>query len=170
MKDIKTEEMRNVEAEYKFILTKDNGDRVFDNPVVNKYTDPSSSPEKFIMRSKYIDLEDESLHKAGFTYRLRMENDIRVATVKYGKKSSDGLHIRNEINIENVPETPDLSVFRDTEIWPELEAFHNSGAALRVRFGADFERLTLDLRDPEGTNRKEPLPSSKVHRCDRCTI
>ncbi len=88
-------------------------------------TEKASGEEEVLdMRAAYFDTEDKALKAAKITFRVRKENEKTIATIKWDGNSKNGLHIRNELNL-NVPEEfyekPDPTVFTGSEIMPKLE-------------------------------------------------
>ena len=50
------------------------------------------------MHAVYYDTEDGSLQKNGAAFRVRLEGDDYVATIKMGGSVSEGVHKRFEVN------------------------------------------------------------------------
>lgn len=105
--------------------------------------------QKTMMEAVYFDTPERSLNARRIAYRVRQEGNQYVATVKSGGSSSGGLHERREWNIEVKSSQPDINVFKNTEIWPELaEAAVNQ--QLAPLFATVFERLTLEISLSDG--------------------
>jgi len=67
------------------------------------------------MAAHYFDTKDRQLNKNRIAYRIRMENETLVATLKAGGSSVGGLHKRLEANASVKSSLPDLSVFADVD-------------------------------------------------------
>ena len=71
------------------------------------------------MHAVYYDTEDGSLQKNGAAFRVRLEGDDYVATIKMGGSVSEGVHKRFEVNRtvddSNFIENPRLDIFGDVE-------------------------------------------------------
>lgn len=71
------------------------------------------------MHATYYDTEGNELQKRQAAFRVRLEGDDYVATIKMGGSVNDGVHSRYEINRivedEEFIENPSLSVFDDDE-------------------------------------------------------
>ena len=72
----------------------------------------------------YYDTADHRLLGSDIGYRIRKEGRMRVACLKWSGNTEGALHVRQELNV-TLPETerepePDLSVFAESEIGPEL--------------------------------------------------
>lgn len=79
--------------------------------------------EEIEMDALYYDTSDLRLSRRKMAYRVRKENGVSVATLKWGGKEEAGLHIRGEINI---PLTEDklktgIEVFSGEEIYNLLK-------------------------------------------------
>ena len=71
------------------------------------------------MHAVYYDTEDGSLQKNGAAFRVRLEGDDYVATIKMGGSVSEGVHKRFEVNRtvddSNFIENTRLDIFGDVE-------------------------------------------------------
>lgn len=82
------------------------------------------SEEEIQMRATYFDTEDLDLCKNEIAFRIRRENDCPVATLKWGGKVENGLHMRGELNVtvnEEYAQNPSLSIFKGSEIYDDIE-------------------------------------------------
>lgn len=86
----------------------------------------------------YFDSRDNALQRARLAYRIRREEDIWVATLKASGQSAGGLHQRPEWNVPVDSNTPDLSVFQDSEAAALLAPYQE--LALQVILETRFER------------------------------
>lgn len=79
------------------------------------------------MEAIYYDTEDKALKERRLTYRIRLEGDENVLTIKYGKgsdKARSGMHKREEINIKvpsDFSEKPGIDVLDDTPVYKEFD-------------------------------------------------
>ncbi len=82
------------------------------------------SLEEIEMRAIYFDTEDLDLCENEIAFRIRRENDYPVATLKWGGKVENGLHMRGELNVtvnEEFAKEPTLSIFKGSEIYEAIE-------------------------------------------------
>lgn len=78
--------------------------------------------QHIVMEAHYFDTKDRQLNKNKIAYRIRVENETLVATVKAGGSSVGGLHKRMEANVFVKSSLPDLSVFADVkEVKPVVD-------------------------------------------------
>lgn len=73
------------------------------------------APQTEHLESWYFDTPSHALRQAGVAYRLRLENDRWIATIKAGGSSEGGLHRRQEWNAPACGPTPSLEYFSGTE-------------------------------------------------------
>jgi inorganic triphosphatase YgiF len=107
-------------------------------------------PQDERLEAWYFDSHDRSLQQAGIAFRIRLENNRWIATVKAGGTSAGGLHKRQEWNAE-VPEAkPDISYFQNTKAGPLLEAALGE-APLALLFCTAFDRRTTELTTDDGS-------------------
>lgn len=76
--------------------------------------------KEYKMAATYFDTMDLDLQQAKAAYRVRMENDHYVATIKAGGQSTGGVHRRLEFNRNVTGDQPDLEVFAEEEELTEL--------------------------------------------------
>ena len=74
------------------------------------------SREELFFHARYYDTEDGDLAKNGIAYRVRMEGDTPVATLKCKGNSEEGLHQREEINIPASGPEPDPELFGECSL------------------------------------------------------
>ena len=114
-----------MEIELKYLLKDDFAkDRILEDDHLCEIKD-SNSDETIQMKAIYYDTENGDLRKIHVALRSRYENDRIVVTLKWRGNAEDGLHIRGELNVpadDDFPENPDISIFRESEIFGELEA------------------------------------------------
>ena len=72
------------------------------------------SREELYLNAKYFDTENADLAKNKIAYRVRMEGDSPVATLKWKGYSEDGLHIREELNVPANDLDPVPEIFRES--------------------------------------------------------
>lgn len=83
-----------------------------------------NSREKVFMKAAYFDTQDHILCKNDITFRIRMENDRIIATLKWSGKSEGAMHQREEINVPVIDEacflSPQPSIFKESQIGQEV--------------------------------------------------
>lgn len=83
------------------------------------------SYEEIHMQATYLDTEELDFLKAKIAFRIRMENDRYVATIKWGGGSEGALHARGELNVmvdDNYIKDPNVEIFKGSEIYDQLNA------------------------------------------------
>ena len=112
-----------MEIELKYLLTEDIAkDRIFADHHLLEIKDPDSE-ETIPMRAIYLDTEDGSLRQKEMAFRVRLEDERRVATMKWGGSAEGGLHARGELNVpvdKAFVQDPSIEVFRGSEIYEEI--------------------------------------------------
>ncbi|MEG0292230.1 MAG: CYTH domain-containing protein [Anaerovoracaceae bacterium] len=82
------------------------------------------SRKKETLNAIYYDTEDGDLQNNGIAYRLRREDDILMATLKWRGGSEGALHKREELNINLgeglFPEEPSAEIFGESTIGKKL--------------------------------------------------
>lgn len=121
---------------------------VLSAPILADLQAPATQLER--LEAKYFDTHDQALQKAGVAYRIRMENDRWVATVKAGGTSAGGLHERREWNIVVTEPEPNMEYFRDTEAWPLLQDILGEGS-LTALFSTAFDRRKVEIATTDGS-------------------
>ncbi|MCE5286634.1 MAG: CYTH domain-containing protein [Pelosinus sp.] len=106
--------------------------------------------QQVMMEAVYFDTPLRTLNEQRIAYRVRREGSKYVATVKSGGSSNGGLHERREWNVEVQSRAGDISVFKDTDIWPTLQEFAGD-QPLAPLFATTFKRLTLEISPNAGT-------------------
>lgn len=118
--------------------------------------------EKVFMKAAYFDTEDLILSKNDITFRVRMENDRIIATLKWSGKSEGAMHQREEINVPIVDEacfiSPQPSIFKESQIGlevidlignKELESIIET-KFLRSRFRVDTGNTIIEVSIDKG--------------------
>lgn len=113
-----------MEVELKYLIPEDiNIDEMWQEAVFEKYGDVDSSSQ-VRMKAVYYDTEDERLAGVDAAFRIRHEGPHVVATIKWGGKQTEGLHEREELNIQLADSfddsKPALEVFAESEKGREL--------------------------------------------------
>ncbi len=88
---------------------------LWDNELFGQYEEKDSREEMFL-HAKYFDTEDGDLAQNEIAYRVRMEGNCPVATLKWKGHSEDGLHVREELNVPADSSDPDPEVFRESSM------------------------------------------------------
>lgn len=112
-----------METEFKYRLSdKSVLDRIADDARSNNQI--KGDIDSIEMEAVYFDTEDQELRDNGVAYRIRRENDIIIATVKWDLDIVDGLYVREEINLvvndENFAENPDIELFKSSGAYDVL--------------------------------------------------
>lgn len=92
----------------------------------------------------YLDSEEGNLNEAGLALRIRKEGEKWVATVKTKGSSVDGLHSRDEWDVEIENPVPSIEYFKNTSIYTDLQAALG-GEILTSLFTTKFERRIVNL-------------------------
>ena len=112
-----------MEIELKYLLTEAIAkDRVLEDKHLQEIQDPDSE-ETIHMRAIYFDTADNSLRGKEMAFRVREENDRRVATLKWGGSADGGLHVRGELNVpvdDDFAKAPRMDIFQGSEIYEEI--------------------------------------------------
>ncbi len=81
------------------------------------------SDEEICLKATYMDTENLDLCRKKMAFRVRLENERPVATLKWGGAAENGLHVRGELNIcvsDDFIINPTLDVFKGSEIYPQI--------------------------------------------------
>ncbi len=113
-----------MEIEMKYsIRNKEQAEEIWKDEYLAKIEEPNTR-EKILMKAVYFDTEDYVLSKHDIAFRIRKEENITVASLKWRGKSVGGLHIREELNVPVNDDSffivPDPSVFKESEIGREV--------------------------------------------------
>ncbi len=88
-----------MEIEMKYaIRDKEIADAIWEDDYFNEIGD-ASSRETVYMKSAYFDTEEGILLKNDVAFRVRMEGNKVVASLKWNGSSTEGLHTREEVNV-----------------------------------------------------------------------
>ena len=100
------------------------------------------------MHARYFDTSDHSLQRARIAYRVRLEGEQWVATLKFGGAASGGLHERPEWNVPVAGPQADLGAFDDPELVQILRPYLH--LPLTVVLETVFERRERSLTGSQG--------------------
>lgn len=93
-------------------------DSIWDDPDFST-TEEANSRETILMKASYFDTEDYILSKHDIAFRIRMEGQRIVASLKWKGDSEEGLHKREEINVPVNDEAcfinPHPNIFKESE-------------------------------------------------------
>lgn len=108
-----------MEIEMKYgIADKKDAERIWEDEYLLGIGDMDSR-ETVYMKAAYFDTEDYTLMKHDVAYRIRMEGNRIVASLKWNGNIADGLHTREEINVPVGDEAcfirPSADIFKESE-------------------------------------------------------
>jgi len=162
-----------MEIEMKFsIKDKAMAEAIWDDAYLKEIEDHDSR-ETVFMKSAYFDTEDNILSKKDIAFRVRMEGNRVVASLKWNGSSEDGLHIREEINVpvddmacfiqpspgifkESEPGRAMMELIGDKSLQSMLE-IHFLRRRLRVDTGKSIIELAIDTGDIITSNGSQPI-------------
>lgn len=88
-----------MEIEMKYsIADKEVADALWNDDYIEKICD-SSSRETVYMKSAYFDTDENVLLKHDVAFRVRMEGNKTIASLKWNGSSDDGMHRHEEVNV-----------------------------------------------------------------------
>lgn len=125
----------------------------------------NKKPKKVVLEATYYDTTDFQLLNAGFAYRVRKEGRQWVATLKNEGTYRGGLHERQEWNLKQKNEEPDLEVFKEkglSKIWKDV-----NGKNLTPLFTVRTERTIQELTLEDGSQVELALDFGKISCEDR---
>ena len=108
-----------IELKYR-IPDEDTAARIWEDSLFSEIEEEDSR-EEIPLHAIYYDTADLDLAKNEIAYRVRREGERTIATLKWKGKSEDGLHVREELTVPVGTNEPDISVFLESDIGPELE-------------------------------------------------
>jgi inorganic triphosphatase YgiF len=114
----------SMEIEFKYLIPDGSIiDEMWQETVFKKYGDVDSR-QAVQMKATYYDTSDWLLNSIDVAFRIRHEGPHVVATIKWGGRQTDGLHEREELNIQLAESfddsKPALDVFAESEKGREL--------------------------------------------------
>ncbi len=141
-----------MEVELKYsIPDREMADEIWESELLRKMEDPDTR-ESLVMKAVYFDTEDCDLRKRDIAFRVRTEGSVTLACLKWGGKSENGLHSRQEINVPVSDEAcllaPSLSLFRQSEtVLPLIEELGDKPLINVMEILVLRRRLRIDHRD-----------------------
>lgn len=112
-----------MEIELKYVIPNEDVEKaLWDNELYGSYEEKDSREEIFL-HGKYFDTENGDLAQNRIAYRVRMEGDSPVATLKWKGHSEDGLHVREELNVPVSTVDADPEVFRESDLGSKFADF-----------------------------------------------
>lgn len=127
-----------------------------------KVIEEMDSRETLYMKAAYFDTEDFILAQNDIAYRVRMEGERKIASLKWNGKSEGALHTREEINVpvdgDDCFILPDQTIFKESSIGKELiELVDGKQLAslmevgfLRRRFRVDYNNSIIEISIDNG--------------------
>lgn len=160
-----------MEIELKYLINdKDDADRIFADVSVAGFIDKEVS--SITMDAVYYDTAEKSLTEQGIAFRIRKEGDCYIGTLKWNGTSDNGMHKRQEINVpvsEEAAGTPDLDIFRQSEMSDVLEAIVGTKKLLplmevdfvrrlaRLDTGRSICEMSVDTGEIRAGGKKAPI-------------
>lgn len=140
-----------MEVEVKYLLPENFiVENIFEDELVKNIFVPETDVI-FNMRAFYFDTPDFDLMKNGLSFRIRYENNDLVLTTKYGGGAKEGLHEREEININVDPEflnSPNIEIFKGYDVYEEFKKALNGKNLLKL-LEMTYERKEVNIDDGE---------------------
>ena len=128
-----------MEIEMKYAIeNKDVAEAIWDDEYLNGIGDPASR-EAVYMKSAYFDTEEGILLKNDVAFRVRMEGNRIVASLKWNGSSSGGLHKREEVNVP----IDDPACFLEPS--PEIFRESDQGIAMLELIGKERLHSILEM-------------------------
>ncbi|NLY70250.1 MAG: CYTH domain-containing protein [Clostridiales bacterium] len=88
-----------MEIELKYLIKDKNvAEAIWEDPYLEEFGEVDSK-ETVYMKAAYFDTEDYILSKNDIAFRIRMEGNRVVASLKWNGSSEEGLHVREEVNV-----------------------------------------------------------------------
>lgn len=109
-----------MEIEVKYLVPdKETADRLWEDRYLTSMEEEGTR-ETLYMKSAYFDTEDGVLLKHDIAFRVRIEGEYAVATLKWSGRTEGDTHIRGEINVpidgNECLLAPDVNIFKESEI------------------------------------------------------
>lgn len=128
-----------MEIEMKYtIRDKETAEAIWEDDYFNEISD-ASSRETVYMKSAYFDTEEGILLKNDVAFRVRMEGNKVVASLKWNGSSSEGLHTREEVNVP----VDDPACFLEPS--PEIFQESDQGRAMMELIGKERLYSILEM-------------------------
>lgn len=113
-----------MEIELKYLVpNKEVMDSIYDDAYLFS-VEEEGTRERLFFKASYFDTEDRALSENDIAFRVRMEGEKLVASLKWRGKVEGGLHQREEINIPltdpNSYILPSPKIFKESEIGKEV--------------------------------------------------
>lgn len=113
-----------MEVELKFLVEEDIArEKILGDKHLAEIMD-AGSLEEIQMNAVYYDTENLDLCNNEIAFRIRRENHHPVATLKWGGKVENGLHMRGELNVtvsEEYANNPTLDIFKGSEMYDAID-------------------------------------------------
>ncbi|MDO4869961.1 MAG: CYTH domain-containing protein [Bacillota bacterium] len=109
-----------MEIELKYTIPdEETAKALWDNELFGLYEEKDTR-EEINLHAKYYDTADLDLARNDIAYRVRLENNDPVATIKWKGHSEDGLHVREEINVPADSDEPNPELFQESRMGAKL--------------------------------------------------
>lgn len=114
-----------MEVELKYKLNKELISKIWDDEDLKAIEEKDSRVE-MLMKASYFDTADRVLSKNDIAFRVRMEGNRIVASLKWNDKDASigGLHMREELNVPVTDEAcfiaPKPDIFKESDVGKDL--------------------------------------------------
>ncbi|MEG2323862.1 MAG: CYTH domain-containing protein [Anaerovoracaceae bacterium] len=142
-----------MEIELKYAIdSKDVAQRIWEDVELMKMEEPGTR-ETVFMKAIYFDTEDYDLARNQMAYRVRVEGDKTIASLKWNGKIEGALHTREEINIPVTNTDANPNTFDESDIGEEMvrilngKSVHNiiEMTITRRRFRIDTQKSIFEI-------------------------
>lgn len=128
-----------MEIEMKYsIADKEVADAIWNDDYIEQISDPSSK-ETVYMKSAYFDTDENVLLKHDVAFRVRMEGNKTIASLKWNGSSDDGMHRHEEVNVP----VDDSACFLEPS--PEIFKESEQGADMMELIGGNRLHSILEM-------------------------
>lgn len=141
-----------MEIELKYLVDDEN---IFGHILNDRYVGTlidHSSRKEIKMEAKYYDTSHGDFQKAGAGFRVRKEGKSYVLTAKWGGDAANGMHRRNEVNVnlENNQDPVTVDFLKDTSAYDYYKELAK-GKKLQQIVGMEFlrEEYIMQINDTQ---------------------
>lgn len=110
-----------MEIELKYLIPDEaTAERIWEDSLFSEIEE-SDSREELELHAIYYDTRELDLARNKIAYRVRREGERLISTLKWRGKSEDGLHTREELTVPVSSSEPNIQIYLESDIGPELE-------------------------------------------------